>query len=72
MTVTLDQSALYEAQEAFWNAEGGGTDNGVQAAITAYLTRMRLSRHHETVLAENDRMRARVGARQISTLAAAE
>jgi hypothetical protein len=71
MTVTLDQLALYEAQEAFWNAEQGN-DKGVEAAITAYLTRMRLARHHETVLAENDRMRARVGARQISTLQAAE
>jgi hypothetical protein len=71
MTVTLDRSALYEALDAYWNAEVG-TDKGVEAAITAYLTRMRLARHHETVLAENDRMRARVGARQISTLQAAE
>lgn len=71
MSVTLDQSALYEALDAYWEVEGG-TDAGIEAAITAYLTRMRLARLHETVLAENDRMRARVGARQISTLVAAE
>lgn len=59
MTVALDKSALFEAVNAFWDAEGG-TDKGIEAAITAYLTRMRLTGLHETVMAENERMKARV------------
>ncbi|WP_426126267.1 hypothetical protein [Pararhizobium sp. PWRC1-1] len=59
MTVALDKSALFDAMEAFWNAEPGN-DKGVEAAISAYLTRMRLSGLHETVMAENERMKARV------------
>lgn len=56
----LDKSALFEANEAYWNASGG-TDKGIEAAIVAYLARMRLTRHHETVMAENVRMRTRAG-----------
>ena len=42
MTVSLDKSALFDAQEAFFNAEGGN-DKGIEAAIAAYLERMGLS-----------------------------
>lgn len=59
MNVALDKSALFEANEAYWYAEGG-TDKGIEAAISAYLTRMRLTGLHETVMAENERMKARV------------
>lgn len=59
MTLALDKSALFDALEAYWEADGG-TDKGVEAAITAYLTRMRLIGLHETVMAENERMKARV------------
>lgn len=42
MNTTLDKSALFDAMEAYWNAESG-TDKGVEAAIIAYLDRMGLA-----------------------------
>jgi hypothetical protein len=59
MTPILDQPALRAAMDAFWEAPEVGNDKGVEAAIAAYLVRMRLARHHETVMAENERLRAR-------------
>ena len=40
MKTNLDKSALFDAQEAYWNAEGG-TDKGIEAAIAAYLERVK-------------------------------
>lgn len=40
MSIQLDKSALFDAQEAYWNAAEAGTDKGVEAAIAAYLERM--------------------------------
>lgn len=59
MTDLLDRSALLDAMNAFWDADTTGNDKGIEAAIVAYLTCMRLARHHETVLAENERIRSR-------------
>jgi hypothetical protein len=49
MTANLDKSALFEAQDAYWNVEGG-TDKGIEAAIVAYLDRMGLSETNNAVI----------------------
>jgi hypothetical protein len=69
MIANLDRHALSVAEEAYWDAKGG-TDSGIEAAIVAYLERMRLGRLHETVMAENERLRQR--ATRPASLQAAE
>ncbi len=40
----LDKSAVHHATEAFWDA--GVTDQGIEAAIAAYLDRLGLTEIH--------------------------
>jgi hypothetical protein len=46
---TLDKSALFDAMNAFWDAPTGN-DNGVAAAIVAYLDRMGLTGANATAV----------------------
>ena len=46
MDISLDKSALFAAMEAFWQTETGN-DQGVEAAITAYIERMGLAPYNE-------------------------
>lgn len=78
MTATLDKSALFEAQDAYWNAEGG-TDKGVEAAIIAYLDRMGMSETNDAIISAKAKfseqmvkLMARIRAESSSTIAAAE
>lgn len=54
---SLDQSALFDAMEAYWDA--GVTDKGIEAAISAYLDRIGLTVIHSIAVSNrSDRMRA--------------
>ncbi|NOV17847.1 hypothetical protein E5S70_17490 [Ensifer adhaerens] len=56
----IDQSALFDAMTAFWvEGENKGNEEGVKAAIAAYLDRMGLTLIHSIAVSNrSDRMRA--------------